>query len=346
VSDRKIAVDANNDNIADYFLPDVVSATDYYCFGAPMPSRSFNSNSYNRGFNGKEKDDEINVGGGSYDFGARMYDSRLGRMLSIDPMASASIGWNPYHAFNDNPISNVDPTGKFSINNHYNMTNNALKKMGYSDVVSDLIAHYSSVFADHPEGWITWAQRNYYRDGYNYAPTTESQNTASKENSTWHSMTSDGENISNHDAMGRGQSFGWSKIIEASAEIGKSSLGIAGLTKNSKGAEALGQGLHALQDAVAHKGVDMAHHDVVNDMYPSDADYAKAEDFTASALVVADVMGGHYGRLQDGMNINLTGTTMEQYNQITQRFQDAIDSHSKAGKKMTVTFTGKPEEKK
>jgi hypothetical protein len=57
-------------------------------------------------------------------------------------------------------------------------------------------------------------------------------------------------------------------------------------------------------------------------------------------------MGGHYGRLQDGMNINLTGTTMEQYNQITQRFQDAIDSHSKAGKKMTVTFTGKPEEKK
>ena len=34
VSDRKIAVDDNNDNIVDYYLTDIVSSTDYFCFSA------------------------------------------------------------------------------------------------------------------------------------------------------------------------------------------------------------------------------------------------------------------------------------------------------------------------
>ena len=34
---------------------------------------------YPSGFNGKENDDEIKGVGNSLDFGARMYDSRLGR---------------------------------------------------------------------------------------------------------------------------------------------------------------------------------------------------------------------------------------------------------------------------
>jgi len=50
-------------------------------FGAPMPGRSFNSNSYKYGFNGKEKDDEVKGNGNSYDFGARIYDPRIGRWL-------------------------------------------------------------------------------------------------------------------------------------------------------------------------------------------------------------------------------------------------------------------------
>ncbi|MDX2172812.1 MAG: hypothetical protein SFY56_06810, partial [Bacteroidota bacterium] len=78
VSDRKLPVDANTDNIIDNFVPDVLSATDYYAFGAQMPGRNYTSSSYRYGFNGKEKDNEMKGDGNSYDFDARIYDPRLG----------------------------------------------------------------------------------------------------------------------------------------------------------------------------------------------------------------------------------------------------------------------------
>jgi RHS repeat-associated protein len=36
------------------------------------------------GFNGMEKDDNVKGEGNSYDFGARIYDPRVGRWLSMD----------------------------------------------------------------------------------------------------------------------------------------------------------------------------------------------------------------------------------------------------------------------
>ena len=55
----------------------------YTTFGSPMPMRTWSDPNakYKYGFNGKEKDNEVNVDGGDYDFGARIYDSRLGRWL-------------------------------------------------------------------------------------------------------------------------------------------------------------------------------------------------------------------------------------------------------------------------
>lgn len=66
---------------------------------------------YRYGFNGKEKDDEINVNGGDYDFGERIYDSRLGRWLSVDPLANQAPAWTPYRAFFNNPNYFVDLDG-------------------------------------------------------------------------------------------------------------------------------------------------------------------------------------------------------------------------------------------
>ena len=40
---------------------------------------------YRFGFNGKEKTDEIYGDGNGVDFGARIYDGRLGRWMSVDP---------------------------------------------------------------------------------------------------------------------------------------------------------------------------------------------------------------------------------------------------------------------
>jgi RHS repeat-associated protein len=80
-----------------------------------MPGRSFSSDSYRYGFNGMEKDDEIKGSGNSLDFGARIYDSRLGRWMSVDPLQAKYPSLSPYHAFADNPILVVDKDGKENI---------------------------------------------------------------------------------------------------------------------------------------------------------------------------------------------------------------------------------------
>ncbi len=66
---------------------------------------------YSYGFNGKEKDDEVKGSGNSYDFGARIYDSRLGKWQSIDPLAYKYPGFSPYNFALNNPIVLLDPAG-------------------------------------------------------------------------------------------------------------------------------------------------------------------------------------------------------------------------------------------
>lgn len=112
ISDKKIAVDANTDGTIDYFSANVLSSTDYYAFGQSMPGRKFNSGDYKYGFNGKEKDDETYGGGNAYDFGGRMLDPRLGRWLSVDPLAGKYPNISPYAFAINTPISAIDPDGK------------------------------------------------------------------------------------------------------------------------------------------------------------------------------------------------------------------------------------------
>jgi len=77
-----------------------------------MPNRHASSNKYRYGFNGKEKDDEIKGEGNSIDFGARMYDSRLGRWLRPDPLDKKYPYESSFSAFGNNPILYVDPDGR------------------------------------------------------------------------------------------------------------------------------------------------------------------------------------------------------------------------------------------
>jgi RHS repeat-associated protein len=89
----------------------------YYSFGMLMQERSYSSPAYRYGFNGKEKNDEINVEGGDYDFGARIYDSRLGRWLSLDPLMTKYASLSPYIFAGGSPIVFVDYGGKnFGVN--------------------------------------------------------------------------------------------------------------------------------------------------------------------------------------------------------------------------------------
>lgn len=58
-----------------------------------------------------EKDDEAKGSGNHLDFGARCYDSRLGRWLSLEPLASKFPELSPYVFAYNSPISFVDPDG-------------------------------------------------------------------------------------------------------------------------------------------------------------------------------------------------------------------------------------------
>ncbi len=60
-----------------------------------------------------EKDNEINVEGGDYDFGARIYDSRLGRWLSLDLLQSKYLNVSSFCAMGNNPICFID--GKIEL---------------------------------------------------------------------------------------------------------------------------------------------------------------------------------------------------------------------------------------
>ncbi len=66
---------------------------------------------YKYGFNGMERDDEVSGSGNSYDFGARIYDSRLGRWLATDALQAKYSYVSPYAFTLNNPIYYVDPDG-------------------------------------------------------------------------------------------------------------------------------------------------------------------------------------------------------------------------------------------
>ena len=110
LSDRKFPVKV--DGYWEYYDPNVLSYSDYYPFGSLMPNRHSGSTAeYRFGFNGKESDDEIKGVKNSYDFGARIYDPRIGRFLSIDPIFKDYPFMSPYVFAGNDPIRFEDVYG-------------------------------------------------------------------------------------------------------------------------------------------------------------------------------------------------------------------------------------------
>lgn len=66
---------------------------------------------YRYGFNGKESDNEAKGAGNSIDFGYRIYDSRLGRFLSNDPLFREYPNFCPYQYNSNSPIFILDVDG-------------------------------------------------------------------------------------------------------------------------------------------------------------------------------------------------------------------------------------------
>ena len=77
-----------------------------------MPGRKYEAgSSYRYGFNGKENDNEVKDEGNQQDYGMRIYDPRLGRFLSVDPLTREYAFYTPYQFAGNKPIMAVDLDG-------------------------------------------------------------------------------------------------------------------------------------------------------------------------------------------------------------------------------------------
>jgi RHS repeat-associated protein len=84
-----------------------------------MPTRHESSAGYRYGYNGKENDNTIKGTGNSVDFGARMYDSRLGRWFAVDPLTKSFPSQSPYNFVYNDVIRKTDIGGLYGSDGHF-----------------------------------------------------------------------------------------------------------------------------------------------------------------------------------------------------------------------------------
>jgi RHS repeat-associated protein len=94
---------------------------DFYPYGGERVVTNTCPQNYK--FTGKERDSETQ---NDY-FGARFYESNLGRFMSPDPenagaLASDPQSWNMYSYGRNNPLRYTDPTGKYEEDVHRDLT--------------------------------------------------------------------------------------------------------------------------------------------------------------------------------------------------------------------------------
>lgn len=111
----------NADTTRNYYLKDhlgsirvvlnsinqVISAQDYDAWGYPLENRTYNSTAMRYDFTCKERDNQT-----TYDyFGARYYDSRIGRWGQVDIASDSYLQFSPYSYAINNTLKFVDPNG-------------------------------------------------------------------------------------------------------------------------------------------------------------------------------------------------------------------------------------------
>jgi RHS repeat-associated protein len=117
ITDKKLQVSLNTTSTA-YFEADVQTVQDYYAFGMQMPGRKLRGG-YRYGFNGKENDNEVKGEGNQQDYGMRIYDGRIGKFLSVDPLTKQYPELTPYQFASNSPIFAIDRDGLEMFGNNW-----------------------------------------------------------------------------------------------------------------------------------------------------------------------------------------------------------------------------------
>ncbi len=119
----------------------ITNKTDYYPFGMPMPGRQETDGNYRYAYQGQEKDEET----GMEAFEARLWESRIGRWLTVDPHAQFN---SPYLGMGNN-MNAIDPDGRDVILLY---DNNAPFGSGFS-------GHTAILIGNDQDGW-TYYNKN------------------------------------------------------------------------------------------------------------------------------------------------------------------------------------------
>ena len=102
-----------------------------------IPNRTYSRGTqYRYGFNGKEKDSNINSAE-DYNFGMRIYNPQIGRFLSIDPLTSKLPNITPYSFAGNNPVYLIDHEGKNPV--PFLLAANLLSMKLYSTITQKVV---------------------------------------------------------------------------------------------------------------------------------------------------------------------------------------------------------------
>lgn len=114
INDIKVPYESGGDIL---YYATITNTADYSPFGVTLDEAGgrtqylSSGKRYRFAYQGSEQDDEIKGEGNSYTTEFRMLDPRLGRWLSIDPMAAKFPWQSPYASMDNNPISITDIFG-------------------------------------------------------------------------------------------------------------------------------------------------------------------------------------------------------------------------------------------